>query len=215
MKNLFFLVILLSVAFSSFAQNDAKAKELLDKSSEAFTRAGGIEAEFTLKIKDVINNVTEAFDGLILLKGNKFFIETPEYAIFFDGKTQWLYNKAFDEVNISEPNEKEIQALSPASIYTIYKKGSDYKYLGEKTDIKMRKVQEIELVTKNRKEDIGKVIVQLDKTSLMPLMFHIYFNNNMENQVHINRYKSGQTIPDAAFSFDKTKYPQTEIIDLR
>jgi Outer membrane lipoprotein-sorting protein len=215
MKNLLFIVILLSVAFSSFAQNDAKAKELLDKSSEAFTRAGGIEAEFTLKIKDVINNVTEAFDGLILLKGNKFFIETPEYAIFFDGKTQWLYNKAFDEVNISEPNEKEIQALSPASIYTIYKKGSDYKYLGEKTDIKMRKVQEIELVTKNRKEDIGKVIVQLDKTSLMPLMFHIYFNNNMENQVHINRYKSGQTIPDAAFSFDKTKHPQTEIIDLR
>jgi Outer membrane lipoprotein-sorting protein len=215
MKNLFFIVGLLSIAFSSFAQNDAKAKELLDKSSEAFTQAGGIEAEFTLKIKDVINNVTEAFDGLILLKGNKFFVETPEYAIFFDGKTQWLYNKAFDEVNISEPNEKEIQALSPASIYTIYKKGNDYKYLGEKTDIKMRKVQEIELVTKNKKEDIGKVIVQLDKTTLMPLMFHIYFNNNMENQVYINRYKTGQTIPDTAFSFDKTKYPQTEIIDLR
>ena len=213
-RNLFFILSLLFTAFSSFAQNDTKVRELLDKSSEAFMQAGGIEADFTLNIKDA-SSTSQAFDGHILLKSSKFFIETPEYAIFFDGKTQWVYNKAFDEVNISEPDEKEVQTLNPASIYTMYKKGCNYKYLGEKTDIKMRKVQEIELITTNKKEDINKIIVQLDKTDLMPLMFHIHFNNGMENQVYINQYKTQQVVSDAVFSFDKTKHPQVEIIDLR
>lgn len=215
MRKVVFLLSLLTVSFSSLAQNDAKAKELLDKSSEIFSQAGAIDAEFTLNIKDVANAVTEVFDGRILLKGKKFFIETPEYAIFFDGKTQWVYNKAFDEVNVSEPSEKEFSALNPASVYEMYKKGSNYKYLGEKTDIKMRKVQEIELTTKNKKEDIRKIRLQLDKKALMPLMFHLYFGNNVENLVYINNYKVQQDIPDSAFSFDKAKYPNVEIIDLR
>ena len=214
MRNLFCILSLLFITFPSFAQNDKKAKELLDKSSEAFAQAGGIEADFTLNIKDAAST-SQAFDGHILLKSSKFFIETPEYAIFFDGKTQWVYNKAFDEVNVSEPDEKEVQTLNPTSIYTMYKKGCNYKYLGEKTNIKMQKVEEIELVTKNKKEDIKKIIVQLNKTDLMPSMFHIYFNNGMENQVYINQYKTQQAVSDATFSFDKTKHPQVEIIDLR
>lgn len=215
MKKIFFILCIFLIPVLSLAQNDEKAKELLDKSSEAFARAGGIEAGFTLKLKNPASGLTEAFDGRIFLKNDKFFIETPEYIIFFDGKTQWVYSKTFDEVNISEPDKKEVQALNPSTVYAMYKKGSNYKYLGEKTDIKMRKVDEIELLTKNKKEDINKIIVQLDKTNLMPVMFHVFFNNNMENQVYINGYKTGQTIADTVFSFDRAKYPNVEIIDLR
>ena len=215
MKKFVFLLVLILFPFLASAQKDAKAKELLDQSEKEFVKSGGIESGFTLNVKDVINKVTEVFDGRILLRDNKFFVETPDYAIFFDGKTQWIYNKSFDEVNVSEPDEKGVQMLNPTSVYAIYKKGCDYKYLGEKTDIKMRKVHEIELITKGKKEDIKKVILQLDKTTLLPLMFHLFFDNGLENVVYINQYKTGQTIPDAVFSFDKTKYPDVEIIDLR
>ena len=215
MKKFVFLLVLILFPFLASAQKDAKAKELLDQSEKEFVKSGGIESGFTLNVKDVINKVTEVFDGRILLRDNKFFVETPDYAIFFDGKTQWIYNKSFDEVNVSEPDEKGVQMLNPTSVYTIYKKGCDYKYLGEKTDIKMRKVHEIELITKGKKEDIKKVILQLDKTTLLPLMFHLFFDNGLENIVYINQYKTGQTLPDAVFSFDKTKYPDVEIIDLR
>ena len=215
MKRILFVLSLLLSFTPVFAQKDAKAKELLDKSSEVYKQAGGIEAGFTLNMKDGVNKVSEAFEGLILLKDDKFFIETPDYALFFDGKTQWVYSKDFDEVNISQPDAKEVQALNPSSIYTMYKNGYNYKYLGEKTDIKMRKVEEIELTSPSKKNEISKIIVQLDKKTLMPLMLHLYFVNNMENLVYINQYKTNQPLADSVFFFDKTKYPDVEIIDLR
>jgi Outer membrane lipoprotein-sorting protein len=215
MKQVLFLIVFLVPSFLIFAQKDVKAKDLLDKSSETYEQAGGIEAGFTLNIKDVTNKMSEVFDGFILLSADKFFIETPDYALFFDGRTQWVYDKEFDEVNISEPDVKEVQTLNPSSVYIMYKNGYNYKYLGEKTDIKMRKVEEVELTSPDKKNDINRIVAQFDKTTLMPLMFHLYFTSGMENIIYINQYKTNQIIADSVFSFDKKKYPDVEIIDLR
>lgn len=212
---LFVLGLLFGISFSTFAQKDAKAKELLDKSSEAFNNSGDIHADFTMNIKDVPNSLAESFNGNISIKGEKFLISTPEYAIYFDGKTQWLLQKAFDEVTISEPDEKTVQTINPASLFEIYKKGCNYKYVGEKTDIKMRKVAEVELLPQDKKNDMSKIVVQISKSDHLPVMFHIFYKNKIENIIHINKYQTKQTIPDASFSFNAKEHPDVEIIDLR
>ena len=108
---------------STFAQKDAKAKEWLDKSSAAFSKAGALSLNFTLNIRDVSNKLSESFDGILNVKGTKFHLNTPDNEIWFDGKTQWMLQKDYDEVQISEPSEQEIQALNPAALLDIYKKG--------------------------------------------------------------------------------------------
>lgn len=218
MKLRIFLLIFsvfVGTSFSAFAQKDAKAKVLLDKSNDTFTKVGDIYAAFTLNVKDMVNNVTESFDGEISIKAEKFLIATPEYDIYFNGKTQWILQKAFDEVTVSEPSKDEIQALNPASLFGIYKKGCNYKYIGEKTDIKMRRVEEVELIPQDKKSDMKKIIVQINKADSMPVMFHIIYNNSIENLIYINKYQTKQTISDNSFSFDAKKYPGVEIIDLR
>lgn len=216
MKQLFLiLTLLISFSTTGFSQKDAKAKEILDKSSAVFNQAGGLSAYFTLNIKDVNSKTTESFDGEISIKGNKFYINTPENNIYFNGKTQWVYSKAFEEVNISEPSAQEVQAINPASIFEMYKKGCNYKYIGEKTDIKMRKVQEVELIPQNKKGDMSRILIQINKTDFMPVLFHIYYKNNIENIIHINSYKTKENLPDDLFSFDTKKYPGAEIIDIR
>ncbi|MDR2692172.1 MAG: hypothetical protein LBB73_07795, partial [Dysgonamonadaceae bacterium] len=142
MKKLGTIVLCLGFFMPAMAQKDVKAKEILDKSSAALAQAGDISAYFTLSVKDEMNKTGQAFDGTILMKGNKFKIDTPDQNIYFDGKTQWVYWKSYEEVNVTQPAGEEIQALNPKSIFAIYKNNCNYKYLGTKTDVKMRKVQE-------------------------------------------------------------------------
>jgi outer membrane lipoprotein-sorting protein len=209
------LILLACVGFFTVAtaQKEAKAKELLDKSAAAFSSAGDIYAYFTMNIKDGINQTGQGFDGTILMKGNKFKIETPDQNIYFDGKTQWVYQKSYEEVNVSEPTGEEIQALNPKSVFTIYKKNCNYKYAGGKTDNKMRKVQEVTVLP--QKGEITQITVQINEADHLPVLFHIFYKNKIENIIYINKYLTKQNFPDNQFVFDKKQYPDAEIIDLR
>lgn len=212
----YILSVFLFLSGSLFAQKDAKAKDLLDKASDKFQQKTGISANFTLNIKDIKAKLTQSFDGGILIKGSKFYLSTPDADTWFDGKTQWVYFKGSDEVNISEPSARDIQMMNPASIFTLYKAGSNYKYIGEKTDIKKRAVYEVELIPQNKDADMKKILVQINKTDYMPVFFHIFYSKgNVENIIYINKYETGLNQTDNTFIFDKKKYPDAEIIDLR
>ncbi len=214
MKKIIFIVsILFSVA--AFAQKDAKAKNILDLATQKYTEAGGIDAYFSMNIKDTKAKVTHSFDGKIQMKGNKFYFSTPENAVWFDGDTQWAYLKNNEEVNVTKPGEEETQMMNPAAIFELYKKGCKYKYNGEKKDIKSRLVYEVELSPENKKGEIQKLQIQFNKTDYMPVMFQIFYKNNLQNVIYINTYKTKQILPDNTFVFDKKKYPDAEIIDLR
>ncbi len=214
-KNFSLFVLFLSITSFAFAQKDTKAKEWLDKSSDAFTKAGAISVNFTMHIKDIPNNVSESFEGTIDLKGNKFHLDVPEMESWFDGKTQWVLQKGWDEVNITEPSPQEVQALNPTTIFAIYKKGCNYKYIGEKMDVKGKKVQEVELTPQAKNGEMTKIIMQINPVDYMPVKIHISYKNNIENIIHINHYKKNLNLADDIFVFDKKKYPQAEIIDLR
>ena len=207
---------MLIVCFGFFtfatAQKDVKARELLDKSSAALAQAGDIQAYFTLNIKDGINKTSQSFEGIIQMRGNKFKIDTPDQTIYFDGKTQWVYQKSYEEVNISEPTKDEIQALNPKSIFSIYK-DSNYKYIGSKTDIKMRKVEEVSIFPP--KGEITRIDVQISNVDYFPVMFHIFYKNKIENIISINKYQTNQNFSDNLFVFDEKQYPNVNINDLR
>ena len=214
MKRIIF-TLMVCMGFFTFtmAQKDAKAKELLDKSSAALAQAGDIYAYFTLNLKDGNSKDSQGFDGTIQMSGNKFKIDTPDRNIYFDGKTQWVYDKSYEEVNISEPTGEEIQALNPKLIFSVYKNNSNLKYVGTKTDIKMRQVQEVNIIPK--KGDITQIVVQISATDNFPVMFHIFYKNKIENIIYINKYQINQKFSDNLFVFDKKQFPNVEIIDLR
>ena len=198
-----------------FAQKDAKAKEILDKSSAALNQSGGLSVSFTFNINDEIHQIKQSFEGQILLKGAKFFLDTPEQTVYFDEKTQWVYNKTIEEVSILEPRPQDIQALNPISIFELYKTDFDYKYTGEKADIQKRKVQEVSLFPKDKKEDVKQVDIQINPGDWMPVFFRIIYKNKSECRVYVNKYQTKLNFPDSQFVFDKKKYPQAEVNDLR
>ena len=210
------LFIFLGLLFSgtAFAQKDKKAKEILDKSSETFSQAGGVKAGFTINMKDIKDKVTESFDGTILMKGDKFYLTTPDFDLWFNGTVQWFYMKRNEEVTVSEPTKEELQMLNPAVLLNIYKLGFNYKYIGEKTDIKGRPVHELHLIPQ-KKTDVQKMIIQIGKFSNLPHTITIENKNDIHNIIHINQYETKQNYTDSRFSFDSKKFPDVEVIDLR
>jgi len=218
MKNILLPIVIGIIFFLPqpiHAQKDAKAKEWLDKSSAVFSQAGAMSIHFTMNIRDVSNKLTESFDGILDLKGEKFHLNTPDNEIWFDGKTQWLLQKEYNEVHISEPSEQEVQALNPAFIFNIYKKNCNYRYRGEKTNEKGRKMQEVELIPQTKGSEITRIVVQIGASDRLPSKIQIFYRNKIENIIHINKYQKNPALTDSFFVFNPKNYSGVEIIDMR
>lgn len=194
-----------------WAQN---AKSILDKAAESYAKAGGVTAKFTLNTKEINAKHIYSQDGTAYMKGDKFKIEVPEAITWFDGKTQWIYMKDSEEVNITNPTGAELQAISPSMLFSIYKHGYDLKYNGEKT-VNGKIVQEVEMTAQHKKIDLKKVIVQINKATNIFSKIVLTDVNGMENTLIINSYTTNSNLVDNSFVFNPKDYPKVELIDLR
>ena len=210
-KVLFFLSLCFMTVGSVLAQD---ARTILDQALSAYTKAGGMTVTFSLDTKDTKANHTYSQDGTAWMKADKFKIELPEAITWFDGKTQWTYIKNTEEVNITNPTGKELQAISPSVLFSIYKNGFDLKYKGEK-NVKGKAVQIIELTAQDKKADLKKILVEINKADKNFSKIVLYDTNEMENTLTINSYQQSANLGDNTFTFDKADFPDAEIVDLR
>ena len=102
MKKLLITLMTALLPFGLRAQSDAQAAEILDKVLTELTNTSGIRLEF---------GGTE--NGILLLKGEKFYLNNGNIQSWFDGKNQWSYVGDTEEVNISHPSNEELQGLNP------------------------------------------------------------------------------------------------------
>ena len=203
---LFFICIIMQVS----AQD---ARQILDKASAAYNKAGGMHAVFTVNIEEVKQKVTHSQDGEAYLKGNKFKINVPDGITWFDGKTQWVYAKGGDEVNVSNPTGDELAGVSPSVLLSIYKTGYKLNYKGEKKE-GGKTVLVVDLIPVKIKE-YSKMTVTLDKATYLFTSVSLYGTSGVNNYLKIRNLQSGMNLPDATFIFNKKEYPNVDIIDLR
>ena len=206
-------IILLFVvsAISLSAQN---ARSILDKASDAYNKAGGLTASFTLDSKDAKAKNTYSSDGKISMKGDKFKIETVDGITWFDGTTQWAYIKDTEEVNISNPTGEELQGISPSALFSIYKKGFRLNYKGEKR-IAGKSILEVEMTPEKKNSDFSKITVQIDKATNLFSSVTVNNKSGMQYTLNISKMQTGVNLADAVFSFNKREYPKADIVDLR
>ncbi len=198
-------------ASAMYAQN---ARNILDKAADTYNKAGGVKVSFVLEAKDPGAKVTHSSDGSASLKGNKFHIETPDIVTWFDGKTQWVYMKDTEEVNITNPSDSELQGISPVYLFNIYKKGFVLTYKGEIRDGGKAKYH-IEMTPEKKTEDIKGITVYIDKDTNMFSYVKMTDKSGMENSLRIVKFDKGLSISDNTFVFNKSDYPDAEIVDLR
>lgn len=91
MRRLIYLVAVLFVATSVFAQQDQKAKDIFEKVSKKTQAYKTISADFLFTMENKQENIKESNKGSINLKGKKYVAKLPDIGlqIYSDGETVW------------------------------------------------------------------------------------------------------------------------------
>lgn len=97
-------VLLLLFAVPMSAQQP-DAKNILERTAEAFRKAGGVKLAFT------VNEQQGSYAGVLYLEGEKFVVETEGMKTWFDGHTQWSYVASADEVNYRNLRRRNCRLL--------------------------------------------------------------------------------------------------------
>lgn len=200
MKKLLLLFTCFFALLTSNAQDNRIAEKILDKVSVFLSNPEGVRIDFT-----------GSENGYLIMKGEKFYLNIQSIQSWYDGKTQWSYLTDNEEVNISSPTKEEIQAISPYHLLKRYKSDYTYIYIGQ-SKRKGKLVHEINLTSKSDIINDIKLIISDDNK---PVAILFYRNYKLMSEVNITSLQTDSKIDDKQFRFDKTKYPQVEIIDLR
>jgi len=212
-KSILILLPLFFAVLSASAQYDPKALTILDEMSNKFKTYTSFKASFTYTLKNANAGINEVAEGELTVKGSKYRLKLPKQEIINNATTVWTYMKDANEVNIStyDPSDDEV---SPTKIYTMYKKGYKYTYVGDRVE-GGKTYQIIELVPEDRKNRFFKVRLEINKADKSIKNWKIYEKNGNVYDYVVKSFTPNFAVDESAFTFDKTKYPKVEIIDLR
>lgn len=216
MKFTFTLLAAIGVMFAVQAQtkNDPAAKKILDAVSSKFKTYKAPQASFTYKVENSQGKALSTKKGTVIMKGVKYKVTMDGLEIFSDGKTMWNYDRSANEVTVNNV-DASANAMTPQKLLTnFYDQDFYYKYNGEKKQGN-KTVQEIELTPIDKSRPFHKVYLTVDKSSKTISSARFLEKAGGRYTYTINSMKTSASVKDSDFSFDKSKYPGVEVIDLR
>ena len=216
MKKLALVVAALIVVMNLTAQQDPKAKEVLDKLSQTTRSYKTIQIEFSFTLENKKNNVNQTNEGEIILKGKSYRLHMPAFSmeVFCDGTTNWSYMTEAKECNITGVEEEKGGSLNPANIFTIYEKGFNFTYIGEENQAG-KAVQVIDLFPVDKSKEFVKVRLYVDKLKSQIAKAQTFNKDGNTYILVMKNMKTNVDFKDDYFKFDKAKYPGVEMNDMR
>lgn len=220
MKNILFVNLALLMGFGALAQNnslgtsDPAAKKILDGVSAKFKTYKAVQAVFTLTAEDARGAVQGSKKGTVFMKGIKYRVSITGQDIFCDGTTIWTYDKAANEVTVTQVDPSG-NGITPQKLFTnFYDKDFLYKLNGEKK-VGAKILQEIELTPTDKTRNFHKVYLLVDKIAQTIVVTKILEKAGNRYSYTVNSFNGRASVPETTFLFDKAKYPGVELIDLR
>jgi outer membrane lipoprotein-sorting protein len=216
MKKIFISATIILMALFAQAQQDAKAKGILDQVSAKTRSFKTISADFSFSMENKAMSINEKNDGSIKLKGQKYFVDLPGAGIkvYSDGKTNWNYMKQGNQVTISTIDEDSGELMDPSSLFSIYEKGFTSKFVAEKT-VGGKVVYQIDLFPDKKEYDVSKISIEINKTTMMIQSAQLSGTDGNMYGIIVKKMETNKDFPDTDFVFDAKKYADVEIIDLR
>jgi outer membrane lipoprotein carrier protein len=215
MKKLYSLIGILALSMVVFAQgSDPAAKQVLDAVSSKFKTYKAVQSAFTLKVEDAKGKVQGVKTGTVYMKGPKYRVNITGQDIFCDGSTIWTYDKASNEVTITQLDPSS-GGITPQKLFTnFYDKDFLYKMNGEKKEGN-KTLQEIEMTPTDKNKAFHKVYLLVDKKTQSIYSTKVLEKNGNKYSYTVNSLNGKANVADAMFVFDKKKYPGVEEVDLR
>ena len=202
MKKLLILLLVLSTIHPVSGQ---KAADILSAVNRKYASFTSYSAGFRV-------SGAEKYTGTLLSKGKMYKISFGGQEVYNNGKDVYTYLAETNEVNITSYNEGDESDFSPNTIFNLYKKGYASSYKNEVT--MGGKKYDVVTLTPKTKSSVQKIELTIGKTDKLISSWTV-FDKSGATTYTITGFKPDIALADATFTFDKSKYPKVEVIDLR
>ena len=214
MKKIICLILLATFIGNLSAQQDNKAKEILDQVSQKNKSYHTIKALFTYSLDNAQEQIHETNKGQILLKGDKYSLQLMGVKTYFDGMIQYSFLEEAQEVTIRETDPEEEGSLNPATIFTLYETGFKYKYIKEQI-VKGKKIHSIDLFPTDLDRSFSRIRLMIDQENMQILSLKSVGKDGNNITITVNKFTPNIPVKDSDFVFDTKANPDVEVNDLR
>ena len=212
MTRIVLLLSLFTFQIAALAQisSDPAAKILLDEVSAATDAHEAIHIVFEYHLNNRAENIQENTSGELTLKKNQYILSFMGMQQISDGENVWTIMEDDEEVQISEIDLDDENAITPSNLLKMYEDGFIYQ-MAEKVG----NLQTIELLPENPDDvDYIKIHLLVDTQLKQIKNLKQFGKNSTESEYVINNF-APSIIEDAAFIFKDADFPDFDIIDLR
>lgn len=205
------LPVLLLFALPVMAQKDPAAGKILDGFSGAALSAPSVSMEFTLRVNDKVEDTVQESEGTVVIKGNMYMLEIPENIIWYNGSSTWTLSPEVKEVTVTLPDPEENSFMtSPSSLFDMYKEGFKYRLLQETQQGSL-----IDLYPEDPSDtDFSMIRLLIGKQGDL-VSAEYKRKDGIDLYLNITRYSLTEEYSDSYFTFDPSRYPDVDIIDMR
>lgn len=177
-------------------------KQMLDKAVAALQ--GTVSASYSVKSSQGTMN------GNIVIDGTKFRMLSKDIKCWYDGKTQWTYSTATQEVNITTPTAAELATTNPMAAAQSFKKNFNmWKAAGQIPN------HYAIMLKPKAKSDISQVYLYLSNGTNLLHNAHFKMADGSSFTITLTNYKKAG-MPASTFTYDASQVPAgTEVVDLR
>lgn len=216
MRTFFIFFIAINFALTTAAQQDSKARQILDEVSIKTRSLKTITVNFIFTLDNEAMDIHEKNEGTLQLKGQKYVVELPDVGVevYSDGETIWNYMEDGNQVTISTLEDGVSELMDPSTIFTIYEKGFQSKYTGEKKEGN-NIYHQIELYPDSEEYEVNKILISIDKADKMIKAAQLFGTDGNLYRVEVKSMDTGMELPDSYFVFNPKKYTDLEVIDFR
>ncbi len=216
MKKLLLTSFLMASGIFVGAQQDQKAKSILENVTRTTQSFQSIQATFDYIMDNKGEGIHEENRGEIIMKGEKYQLKLPRLGmeVYCDGKNVWSYMKDANEVSITSIEDESAEMMNPSRLFTIYEEGFNYRFV-EETSAGGKPIYVIDLFPQTGEMEYSKIRVQIDKQQMLIKSAEMVGKEGNNYTVRVNNLKTNVPADDSLFIFNASKYPGVETVDLR
>ena len=197
-----YLFILLS--FTGFSQGDQRARVLLDQVSEVYASYETIHMDFTYRLDNTTEGISQKEDGEILVAKDKYKLTVLGIQQIFDGTFVYTIDDLNEEVIIQEQAALDTP-LNPLNIFDFHKEGYLLQWdIAQR--VNGRNIRFVKLIPTDPESQSKYLLLGIDTDRK-----HLYKMIDLgvsgtDTTFVVEKFTSNKSIPPKTFEFDKDKY---------
>lgn len=181
------------------------APQVVAKAASAISSAKGISASFTL------STGKSSVKGTLKAAGRKFAIESRAMSAWYDGVALYSYNPHTAETTVTTPTAAELAETNPL----LYVNSTPGAFSSSFASSMPKGKYVVNLVPKSRKNAIKKITVTLNASTFLPEKIVVAASGGAVSTCIVTSLDVRAKVPPSAFVYPRSRFPKTEIVDLR